>query len=379
MTILTRKRSIVAKLEDTYGVDSAPTANDVLLVKNPNLFPLEAENVSRDLQTPHFGNSETLLATMFARVEFEMELTGGGVPGKAPAYDSVLQACAFAKTVITEEVDVVVVNNVATVTHLGHPFTAEDVNPKVIISGANEAELNGEHVITIIDEDSYTFPVEMADANGSGPIVCSLAVEYKPVTDNLKSITIHVNQDGVLHKIKGARGTVELDITVKQIPVLKFSFTGLYVSPEDVAPLVLDFSKFQKPLIANTQNTPEFKIFGFSAALQTMTINLSNDVQYDALIGKEEVKILDRKPAGNLVFEAPRIAQKNFFRIAENSESGPLSLTHGHNNGEKITITAPKASIGNPTYQDSNGTVMLSMPLIINPNVGNDDLSILVS
>lgn len=377
MTILTRKRSIVAKLEDNYGVDSAPTALDVILVKNPNVFPLEAEQVSRDLQTPHFGNSETLLATMFARVEFEMELTGGGVPGKAPAYDSVLQACAFTKVDVTEEVTIEVVNNVATVTHLAHPFSG--LNQKAIISGANEAELNGEHPITVIDVDSYSFPVEMADANGSGEIVCKLAVEYKPVTDNLKSITLYVNQDGVLHKIKGARGTVELDITVKQIPVLKFSFTGLYARPEDVAPLTLDFSKFQKPLIANTQNTPGFSLFGFSAALQTMTINLSNDVQYDALIGKEEVKILDRKPAGNLVFEAPRMAQKNFFQIAEESESGPLSLIHGHKNGEKITITAPKASIGNPTYQDSNGTVMLAMPLIINPNVGNDELSILVS
>jgi hypothetical protein len=305
--LLTRKRTVLAKLETTYGVDPTPTgAANAMLVKNLNINPLSAELVSRDLIRPYFGNSEQLLATLFVQMDFEIEAVGSGAAGTAPAYDCLLQACGLDKTV-----------------------------------------------------------------------VATTSVEYKPITNSIKSVTLYYNVDGVLHKITGARGTVELSFSVKQIPVFKFSFTGLYNAPSDTAAPTVDYTAFMVPEIANTQNTPGFTLFGYSGALESVNFNMANDIQYVSLIGKEEVKLLDRKPAGTLVFEAPTMAEKDFFSLAASTTLGAMTIEHGSNAGYKVTVSAPKVNLGNPNYQDSNGVQMLSVPYTANPDVGNDELSIL--
>lgn len=377
MSLLTRKRVIYAKIESAYATDSSPIGLNAILCKNLNFNPLQAELVSRDLQRPYFGNSEQLLATRFAQCDFEVELAGAGAAGQVPAYDCLLRAAAFAKEVKSTSVSIVVASGVATVTHASHGYTG--TGNFVTIAGANESDLNGIQEITVLGAGSYSFVTTEPDATATGTIVCQTGVEYSPISSLIESLTLYCNVDGVLHKMIGGRGSVELVINVKQIPVLRFSFTGLYSTPTDTPALTADFSSFKTPLIANTQNTPGFSLHGFSANLESANFNLANDVQYVSLIGDESVKILDRKPAGSLVFEAPTITEKDYFTIAAETTLGALSLAHGVKAGQKVTLSAPKVNLGNPTYQDSNGTQMLSVPYTANPDEGNDELLILVA
>ncbi len=88
-------------------------------------------------------------------------------------------------------------------------------------------------------------------------------------------------------------------------------------------------------------------------------------------------KILDRKPAGNLQFEAPTIASKDFFALVAANTSGALALNHGSSNGYKVNWAMPSVLLGNPNYQDSNGVQMLSVPYTASPgSSGNDEISI---
>lgn len=375
--MLTRKRVILAKIESSYGTDSTPDGSNAILCKNLNFNPIQAERVNRDLQRPYFGNSEELLATTFVQADFEVEMAAAGTAGQTPAYDALLRACAFSKTLKTASVTIVTASLVATVTHAGHGYTG--TGNKITIAGANESDLNGMKTITVIDEDSYSYATTEGDGAATGTIVCQTGIEYAPISEGIESLTLYCNIDGVLHKMTGGRGSVELVVNVKQIPVFRFSFTGLYEAPTDTAAPTVDFSGFQIPLIANTQNTPGFTLFGFSANLESANFNMSNDVQYISLIGDESVKILDRRPAGNLVFEAPTIASKDFFTSAAETEVGELVLDHGVKAGQKVKLTAPRVNLGNPTYQDSNGTQMLSMPCTAIPDEGNDELVILVA
>lgn len=375
MSLLTRNRTVLAKSESVYGTDPTPTGSaNAMLVKNLNVSPLQAEKVSRDLIRPYFGNSEQLLATNFVTMDFEVEAVGSGVIGKAPAYDCLLRACALAKQIQTASISIVVASLVATVTHTAHGFETGD---KVIIDGANESDLNGEQTITVTNANTYTFSTTESDGSATGTIVAQTGVKYLPITSGLESVTLYYNVSGVLHKVTGARGTVELSFSVKQIPVFKFSFTGLYNAPSDTAAPTVDFTSFKIPEIANTQNTPGFSLHGYSANLESVNFNLANEVSYVSLIGAEEVKIIDRKPAGTLVFEAPTIAEKDFFSIAADTELGALQLQHGSRNGYKVQIDAPSVGLENPSYQDSNGVQMLSVPYTANPESGNDELEIL--
>lgn len=377
MSLLTRKRTLLAKTETTYGVDSVPTGSaNAMLVKNLNINPIQAELVSRDLIRPYLGNSEQLLATTFVQVDFEVEYVASGVVGKTPAYDALLKACGFASTQQTLAIsNLEQTANVATATVTGH---GKAVGDRVIIQGAVPSAYNGEvTILSVPNANTFTYAVTGSPASpATGSPVMVNSRTYSPISEGFESATIYYNVDGVLHKLTGCFGTVELSLAVRQIPVFRFQFTGLYNDPTDTAAPAVDFSAFMIPQIANTQNTPGFSLFGYSGAMESMSLNVSNTVEYITLIGRESVKILDRAPQGTLVFEATTMAEKDFFTSVKNSETGVMTIAHGSRNGFKIGFNAPRILLGNPTYQDSNGVQMLSAPFTLNPISGNDEFTL---
>lgn len=99
MSLLTRKRTILAKIETTYGVDPIPTgAANAVLVRNLNITPQETETASRDVVRTYLGNSEELPVAIRTMLEFEIEMAGAGAAGTAPAYGVLLRGCAFSET-----------------------------------------------------------------------------------------------------------------------------------------------------------------------------------------------------------------------------------------------------------------------------------------
>lgn len=309
MPLLSRKRTILAKTEVTYGTDPTPTGlANAILVRNLNITPLNAELASRDLVRPYLGASEQLLASSYVAVDFEVEMAGAGTAGTAPAYGPLLLACGMSETLVA----------LATAT-------------------------------------------------------------YTPVSTAFKSVTIYYNVDGVLHKITGARGNVELNIAAGQIPTFKFSFTGLYNAPTDTAAPTVTYTSFQTPLVANNDNTTGFSLFSYSGILSSLALNLNNAVAFRNLIGLEDVLMTDRQVNGTCVIEAPSIATKDFFSIALANALGALDITHGITAGNKVQITSARVDISNPTYQDMNGIQMLQIPLTLVPSTaGNDEISIVV-
>lgn len=309
MTLLSRKRTILAKTETTYGVDPTPTgAANAILVRNLSITPLNAELVSRDLVRPYLGASEQLIASSYVTVEFEVEMAGAGAAGTAPAYGPLLLACGMAAT-----------------TSAG------------------------------------------------------VSVTYAPVSSSFGSVTIYYNVDGVLHKVTGARGNVEMQIEVGAIPVFRFSFTGLYNAPTDAAAPAVTYTAFQTPLAANSDNTSAFSLYSYSGALQSLNVNLNNAITYRTLIGAEDVLMTDRQVSGTAVFEAPTVAEKDYWSLALGSTLGALDITHGTSAGNRVQITSSRAKINNPSYQDANGIHMLQAPFQLVPSTaGNDEISIVV-
>lgn len=309
MPLLSRKRTILAKTEVTYGTDPTPTGlANAILVRNLNITPLNAELASRDLVRPYLGASEQLLASSYVAVDFEVEMAGSGTAGTAPAYGPLLQACGLAET-----------------------------------------------------------------------LLAVTSATYAPVSAAFKSATIYYNVDGVLHKITGARGNVELNIAAGQIPTFKFSFTGLYNAPTDTVAPTVTYTAFQTPLVANNDNTTGFSLFSYSGVLSSLALNLNNAVAFRTLIGLEDVLMTDRQVNGTCVIEAPTMAAKNFFSIAQGNTLGALDITHGTTAGNKVQITSARVDISNPTYQDMNGIQMLQIPLTLVPSTaGNDEISIVV-
>jgi len=96
----TSRRLLLAILEATYGVDAVPDASaNAILLKSLTVTPAAATSLKRDLIKPYFGNNGTILTDTYVKIEAEVELSGSGTAGTAPAWDPLLQACGFAATI----------------------------------------------------------------------------------------------------------------------------------------------------------------------------------------------------------------------------------------------------------------------------------------
>lgn len=305
MPLLTRKRLILAKTESTYATDSTPTGTDAILVRNLEITPIEADQVSRDLIRPYLGNSEQLLGNTRVGITFQVELAGSGTAGTAPKYGALLKACGLSETV-----------------------------------------------------------------------VASTSVTYAPVSSTFSSATIYFNNDGVLHKATGCRGTFTMNCELGQIPTIDFTMTGLYNAPTDTAAPAVTYSNQATPQIFKAGNSGAFTLLGYSGCLQSVAMDLGVTTVYRELVNcTKQVLITDRATTGTVVIEAPTIAEKDYFTSAlTDGTLGELSFIHGNTAGNIVALQSTRLDIGDPSYSDQDGIHMLSLPATFVPSTaGNDE------
>jgi hypothetical protein len=78
MAKLYRKRTVLVKIEASYGSDSSPAGTDACQVRNLEISPVESEILSRDLVRTYLGASPQLIANTRVQVTFEVEFAGSG-------------------------------------------------------------------------------------------------------------------------------------------------------------------------------------------------------------------------------------------------------------------------------------------------------------
>ena len=323
---LTRKRLVTAKIESAYGTAETNSATtDAILGGSFNITPLAGETVSRNIVRAYFGNTESITVAQHATVDFEVELTGGGktlTNFDRPQFAALLQACGFQET------------------------------------------------------------------GGSTVPWIYLPTTPSSLTDAATSVTIYFHNDNTLHILKGARGNVTFDVTVKKLPTMKFTFTGLLgIASQTTMPTPT--YKDIAPVAVSTANTTPVTFFGMSTAgttaadklplMETLTIDLANDVKLRTLVGGEHVVISDRKTKGNIKFEAPNLDDKDFFDVAKNLKKGDISLTHGTVAGNIVMIESATngVTLDAPKYSTNEGYDMLDAGLIFLPTgSGNNELKL---
>ena len=212
---------------------------------------------------------------------------------------------------------------------------------------------------------------------GSSRSNAQAKVRYKPVSSGEASISIHYIQDGVRHVALGTRGNVQLDFTPQRIPRFRFTLTGLLGTIADQALPSPELGEFQKPLIVSKANTT-FRLHGHQAIAESVTFDLGNQVEQRLLIGDESMVLSDRQATGSAVVQATNLATVNWFEIAQAATKGAMSLVHGTTAGHIVEVAAPAVQIGRPTQGQSNNIVNYTLPLMLTPSAGNDELSITV-
>ncbi len=244
-----------------------------------------------------------------------------------------------------------------------------------------------------------TFSVELAGSGTAGTapqygkalkacglsetVVASTSVTYAPVSSSFDSVTIHYNIDGVRHKVTGARGTFTLNASVGEIPTIDFTFTGIYVAPDDSTQPTVTYANQATPLIFKNGNTDTFSLLNYSGSLQSVSFDIGNSIVYRDLVGgNKEVLITDRSSNGSVTIETPTIAQKDYFAAAL-VDSGlgtntDLTFQHGTSGGNIVDFSSTRVDIGDVSYGDQDGIAMLNIPYTAIPSTaGNDEFSLI--
>ena len=213
----------------------------------------------------------------------------------------------------------------------------------------------------------------------SETISAGVSVTYAPVSNSFGSVTIHYNIDGVRHKVTGCRGTFAISTSVGEIPTIDFTFTGIYNAPDDSALPTVTYGNQATPLIFKNGNTDTFSLLSYSGALQSLSMDLGNELVYRDLIGgTKEVLITDRRTSGTVSMEAISIATKDYFTAALTDASlGDLTFQHGTTAGNIVDFASSRIDIGDVSYGDQDGIAMLSIPYTAVPSTaGNDEFSL---
>ncbi|MEG1971420.1 MAG: hypothetical protein RR101_15015 [Burkholderiaceae bacterium] len=316
-----RNTAVLAKIETVYKTDAAPSgAANALLISNLTINPYNASNVDRDNVRPFFGGSEQLVGTAYVDASFDVELSGSGTAGTAPAWGPLLRACAFAE---------------------------------VITAGTR--------------------------------------VDYTPITAGVESVTIYWYDDGVLHKLLGARGNVVIKLGISGRPMLSFKFQGVYGGISAVASPGVTLTAWKPPLVITDGNTGDITFgcthspsgapalaAGTVQASQGIEIDLGNSVQYTALLGGESIDITQRSMSGKVSLDLSAADEVSFMAGVIAASTQSLGLIHGTAAGNKLLVYAPAVQLFNPSKTEVNGRRLIGYDARLVPVSGNDELRIVM-
>lgn len=214
-------------------------------------------------------------------------------------------------------------------------------------------------------------------------IAAGVSVTYNPVTEAHESLSIYVWHDGVRYVLLGARGSVKFMISAQAIPVMEFTFTGLWQVATDTALPAPTYTAFRTPIVASRANTPVFSVAGASTlTLKDFALDLGNDVQNRFLIGSsvDQVIIVDRAPALEMTIEAEPVATFNPYALAQAQTQVAVVLQHGVTAGRRATLNLPRLQMQRPdSPTEEQGRVMWPLKGVPLPNTGNDELTLVLT
>ena len=202
---------------------------------------------------------------------------------------------------------------------------------------------------------------------------------FAPITDGIESVTIYAVIDKQLYKMSGARGNPKAMVDAKQIPKWQFEFTGSFAPVEELGAMpAVSYAKFMRPLGVNKANTV-VTLDGFTAAASSFQLDFGNQVVKQDLTDVDSTEITGRTSTGSVTFRNTSVGTKNWIEMAQQSAKVPLLLKHGQSATNTVSIAAPHAQIGKPTFGEQDGIQMITVPLRFIPSdAGNDEWSITV-
>lgn len=216
-------------------------------------------------------------------------------------------------------------------------------------------------------------------------------VDYTPISSSFTSLTIYWYDDGLLHKVTGARGNVAVKLNANGRPVLSFMFKGLYSAPTAAANASPTLTGFKVPEVVTEANTADLNLgcthtVAAAAALTGGTsypslgleFSPNNAVEHIALLGGESVDQTGRDASCSIQLDLTAAQEVTLMASVAAATLTSVGLVHGTTAGYKTLVFLPYVQLINPRKAELSGKRLVGFDGRVTPSAGNDEMRIVV-
>lgn len=209
-------------------------------------------------------------------------------------------------------------------------------------------------------------------------VTTSTSVKYSPASTGISSITIAGYEDGMIHKMWGARGAVSLKCEDGAPCWLHFVFTGADFSVTDGDMLSSGVSYESTKPLAFLSAT--LTVDSYAALLGTLDVDMGNKVvlrpDVNSSSGYKSAVITNREPSMTIDPEKVLVATYDFYGKLRSGNEGALTFALYGVAGNIATITAPKVQYTEISEDSNDGLRKLGITCQLNRSSGDDEISI---
>ena len=280
-----------------------------------------------------------------------------------------------------------------------NPLNAQNQDRQVV-----REYLGGAEQLVGVAFKEVSFDVELAGSGAAGtapaygPLLrgCGMAeavsagarVEYTPISASFESLTLYYYDDGVLHKLLGARGSFKLNMGLGNRPVISFRFVGLDGGDTAASNPSQTLTAWKTPLVISNPNTADL-LLGCTYATAALSggtaypskgieIDSGISVNHNALLGGETVELSDRNVVGKISLELTAAQEVSFMTTVKANTTQSIGLQHGTTAGGKVIVYSPAVQLISPKKEEQNGLRLIGFDTRHVPSAGNDELRIVV-
>lgn len=223
-------------------------------------------------------------------------------------------------------------------------------------------------------------------------LVASTRADYTLLTSSHGSKTDYIHDSGVKHLATGVRGNVSIVLEQGQLPMLEFSFLGIYNAETATAQPTPTLTAWKQPQIVNNANSADVVlgcthstsgapalVSGTTYSSKGIRINLGNQVNYTALLGDEEVVIADREVTGSITLKVAAADEVTLMAQVLAGTLTSIGFVHGTVTGRKVLVFMPYCQLVRPRLAEDGGKRLLTLDFRATPSVGNDELRLVTS
>lgn len=209
-------------------------------------------------------------------------------------------------------------------------------------------------------------------------VVGGVSVTYKPASSSIPSLSLCLWDDGVAHRIKGARGNVKLSAKIGEPLFLDFEFQGVYQAVVDEAtPGGITFSSVQ-PVSCMANNM--FTVHTYTPVFTSFDLDMGNVLalreNMNAAGGILSALITGRDPKGTFDPEMTTVAGHDWYGKWAAGTTGTFTLNLTGAAGNIATITAPTVQYREIGDAERNGISARALGFALAMSTGDDELSI---